>query len=283
MVDKVFEIKQESVFVVSIKTSGFDPEKDEVIMMTVGELNRLKPDPHKIKTWLIKPQQSKISPDAKVEFNLNHDECSKIMMEGESLAQVKKEVESWIGDCPVVMHGTFVEEFAPWITRGRLCINSLRLVKHIWPKGSLKKGFQLETHKIAELKYWLGLEPDVLSQDPTQPMAEAMFFKAVLGEAVKSYLKQKPDHLSGTWGDVKKFEMQRIAYPRVPYGMHSGKEWSEMAQNWLEKELGKETLEDDIRMAIQDELDRRMDQVVKNANEHGLFRPLQQGGLFSKL
>lgn len=270
--------QERKAFAVTIRPSHMDPSKAEPVIIAIAEVfgARLKTDPSRAFEIMARPSE-RVGAQVRAEFNLDSQLLRRVEEDGLSQEEARAKVLEIVGDAPVIAHGLeFVKAVAPWLVEGRLAIDSLRLAKHAWPKGTLAGEFALETHKAHEIKYWLGLDPDTMASEPTGAFAEAIIVGAVFSEAAKLC----PEKTFEALASKAEKPAPLLAYP---YGRKAGTPFSELGLDFIESELGPlrdKPLDIDLRHALESELDRRREDIKAEASKRSAFARRPGASLF---
>lgn len=277
---------------VVVRTTGFRAGVDEPVLIALAEIKGLKTDPDKAVEILIKPTQ-KMRPEARAEFNIDHQQANKIMEEGLDPQEALKKIEEFIGDSALVAHSDLVSRFAPFLLKKsngseRTLIDSARLARHIWKAGEKRKGFPLETHKVFELKYWLGIEPDTYNEEPTKAFTEAIVIGAVFAQAAKKYLKLEGKE--PTVEGIAEFAREPIPVEVWPKAPHKGVSLKELDLDFIKRQLDRAEradsepeirgLDRDLRHALEQEMSQRLQAIEEQAKNRTLFAKRSSGSIF---
>ncbi len=271
--------KEPKAFAVAIRPSGMDPASAQPVLIALAEISgdRLRTDPGKAHEIWARPDH-RVGAQARAEFNLDMQLLRRVEEDGLGQEEARARVLEIVGDAPIVAHGLpFIEAIAPWLLEGRLGIDSLRLAKHAWPKGTEINGFALESHRSQELKYWLGLEPDTMAAEPTGVFAEAIVVGAVFGEAAKLCPERSFEALARKAQEPAPL----LAYPG---GRMGGKAFCDLELEFIQSELSplrEKPLDIDLRHALDRELERRCEEIKTEAKRRSAFARRPGATLFA--
>lgn len=251
----------ESVSAVSIvfKATGFDPSQDVPVIIALSRFNITKDsiEEEDILELIVSPEEVRFKPEAKAAFGLDHKAVREITIEGISQESAKKIVLDFVGNSPLVAHGlTNVSNFFPDLVKDRLCIDNLRLSRHVWAPGTEIGGFKLETHKVYELSYWLNLNPDLNGAEPTTSKAEALVTASVCKAAIKDCQNKFGFK---TWEEIEQKAQSFIPIKTYPIGRLKGLPLSSLQDYDLQREMSQERVmnDKDLFHALEEERERR--------------------------
>lgn len=252
------------------KTTGFDPQEDVPVIIALHrfDVNKTLGIDENVLKIIVHPGDVKFKPEARAAFGLDHRAVRDILVDGIDQKEAQKMVMEFIGDAPLVGHGLQrVEDFFPYLTKNRLCIDSARLCKHVWKVGSELGGFKLETHKVYELCYWLGLNQDMGNADPTTAEAESVVTGTVSTAAINVCKLQWGMQ---TWEQVAQKAQSFIPIETFPFGRLKGVPIAQMQEQELYRELEnpKVVQDKDLLHALQEDVQRRqMDKKAQAAKK----------------
>lgn len=117
----------------------------------------------------------------------------------------------------------------------------------------------LESYSNQTLRYFLGLD---LDDDYAMPPHRAGPDSFVTAHILAEMLKTTPVRQLVTW------QLMPVFYEVCPIGKHRGSRWSDIPADYLGWIMRTPDMEEDLKIAADDELKRRRDGITNQAAEH---------------
>lgn len=257
--NKPNELEKVSAVSIVFKATGFNPSEDVPVIIALSRfcVSKDSIEEQDILELIVSPGDVRFKPEAKAAFGLDHKAVREIMIEGIDQESAKKRVLDFVGDSPLIAHGlTNISNFFPDLVKNRLCIDNLRLSRHVWAPGTELGGFKLETHKVYELSYWLNLNPDLNNAEPTTAKAEALVIAAVCKAAINDC---KNKFGFKTWEEIEQKAQSFIPIKTYPMGRLKGLPISSLQEYDLQREMTQERVinDKDLFHALEEECAKR--------------------------
>jgi exodeoxyribonuclease X len=237
-----FRLPDEPYNVIDVETTGLDPEIDRVVEVAAlrFESGRLV---DRFET-LIDPGRD-IPPAASEQHHLVAED-----LEGSPpIEAIEDELERFVGDDPIFAHNAkFDGAFLPFLS-GKTWACSARAARHAWPNA--------ERHRNQFLRYYLKLDaPGLRKATAHRAGGDAHVTGLIVHEALKLYEIAYPG--SGM-GDFLSHIASPVPIRVLGFGAkHRGKPLTDVPSDyfaWMLKNVA--DLDDDLRVAIEAEMDRR--------------------------
>ena len=247
---------------ITIRSSGSE-RGAQAVVVAICPVRGGEAVPEEAEEWFVR-FSGRIPPRTRADNNIDGDMMRRIS-EGMPLEEVASQVASRIGAGPVVVFGKdLVLPSLPFVDSER-ALDGTRLARRLWERGTMGHDGRLESHRVYELRFWLGLDPDVLSHEPTGAFAESINAACVFSEQLKAALKRGcEDSEKGLF----EFVAAPVEYTRVPYGRSAGMPFGEVPGRDLEKMVSGDDVDPDLAMAVERELAERSSKV----SSMGVFR-----------
>lgn len=245
--------------VLDTETTGADPSKDKPIELAYVVVENFKIEFPK--SWFIDPG-CLVPPEASAVHHLTDED----LIGAKTWEQLWPEVEPELKDQVIVAHNAaFDISMLPELKTNPV-IDTLRLARHLWPKGTLNgKNQPLVNHQQQTIRYWLGLKIDTMGLAAHRAAADILVTAELLLAQIRMYLDcGGEDDLDA----LIEYMSSSIEVGAIPFGKHAGEPMHKVPTGYLEFMLDKDKekpLDPDLKASIKRELDiRKAENIVSS-------------------
>jgi Exonuclease len=258
--------------VIDVATTGFRPDVDAPVEVAAVRLTAKGVKEHKV--WRIDPEVH-IPPAA----SAHHEIRDKHVRGCPKLADVQKEIESFVGGSPIVMHNLSKGEpldkaMLPFLSESTW-ICSARLSKHLWPQLTEKNGFPLANYDVWTLTYWLQgpkeAPVETKGAQVYEPLANALatahVFRQGYGEYLEQFKSSQHDLFAGEdknvlhATDLQAYTEAPVQVVLMPHGPFKNCLMTDLEEDYFKTLLPLLRMEDvdkDFAYTLEKEADRRI-------------------------